>query len=157
MKRIYTFFSMIIALNCSAQWSNTTNEFYDSLHMPVCTEVGDQWYSMSITSYPDGGTIVFWEDKRDGFYSNTKIYAQKYDKNGTRLWAENGVPVSSSANNQHFTFSSNQDYRNRKVAASDNAGGFFITYADDSTATYYWQRMCVQHIKNDGSGQPIGE
>ena len=119
--------------------------------MPVCTAIGDQTLSMSITSYPDGGTIVFWQDKRDGFYNATALYAQKFDKDGNRLWAENGVRVSVSANNQQFTFSSLQDYRNRTVAASDYAGGLYITYTDDSIATYNWKRVCVQHIKSDGN------
>jgi Secretion system C-terminal sorting domain len=154
MKVIFTLLILLAnALIASAQWSNTTNSFYDSLHMPVCTAGGDQRNAMSITSNPDGGTIVFWEDKRDGFVANTKIYAQKFDKLGNKLWAVNGVPVSSGTNNQHFTFSSTlyQDYRNRTVAATDNAGGFYICYTDDSLANYEWRRICVQHIKNDGS------
>jgi hypothetical protein len=153
MKKIYTLLFAVITLNCSAQWSNTSNSFYDNLHMAVCTAAGDQMKSMSITSFPDGGTIVFWEDKRDGFVANTKIYAQKFDKLGNKLWADNGIPVSAGPNNQHFTYSvaPYQDYRNRTVAATDNAGGFYICYTDDSLANYEWRRICVQHIKNDGS------
>ena len=151
MKKICTLSLVLFVLDCSAQWSNTANQFYDSLHMPVCTATGDQTLSMSITSYPDGGTIVFWQDKRDGFYNTVAIYAQKFDKAGNRLWADNGVRVAVSANNQQFTFSSLQDYRNRTVAASDYAGGFYITYTDDSAANYNWKRVCVQHLKSDGS------
>src|SRR5665213_1340592 len=152
MKKIFILlFLSINSLHLCAQWSNTTNQFYDSLQMPVCTSVGDQMHPMSLTSYPDLGTIVFWEDKRAGYYSNTQLFAQKFDKDGNRLWAVNGISISSSTNNQHFTWSSNEDYRNRTVAATDSAGGFYLAYTDDSIANYAWYRMCVQHIKNDGS------
>ena len=151
MKIFYTSVFILLMLNCTAQWSNTTNQFYDSLQMQVCTATGDQTKAMSITSNPDGGTIIFWEDKRSGFYGNIQIFAQKFDKAGNRLWAVNGVPISAGTNNQHFYTSSNQDYRNRSFAATDGAGGFYITYTDDSISNYAWYRMCVQHIKSDGS------
>jgi Secretion system C-terminal sorting domain len=152
MKKLYTPFLLFIMLDCAAQWSNTTNQFYDSLHMPVCTAVGEQKSPMSITGNPDGGTIVFWEDKRTGFLGNTQIFAQKFDKDGNRLWAVNGVPVSSGTNNQHFTYSLfTQEYRNRPMAAADGAGGFYIAYVDDSIANFFYHRICVQHVKSDGS------
>ncbi len=131
-------------------WSNTNNQFYDSLHMPVCTEVGDQVNSRVIKSYPDSGYIVFWEDGRQGNYT-THLFAQKYDKNGNRLWAVNGVPISAGTNNQHYTYGTNSDLRNYSVAATDSAGGFYLCYADDSTSNYVWQRVMVQHIRSDGS------
>src|ERR1700712_2282381 len=150
------FFTLLFVLTniliASAQWSNTTNVFTDSLHMPVCTASNEQIHPMVIQSYPDKGYFIVWEDKRvGGFYGAYQVYAQKYDKDGNKLWATNGVAISSGTNNQQFTWSSNQDYRNRKIAASDKAGGLYIAYTDDSLATYDWKRMCVQHMTPGGT------
>ncbi len=114
MKTVYTFFFLIIMLDSTAQWSNTNNQFYDSLHMAVCTEAGNQANPIIIKSFPDSGYFIVWEDHRKGFYSPAQIFAQKFDKNGKQLWANNGVPVSTGANSQHFTYSTNADYRNYK-------------------------------------------
>src|SRR3982074_3180151 len=119
MKKLYTFFFTIIMLDCSAQWSNTTNQFYDSLHMAVCTYVKEQQHPIIVKSYPDSGYFIIWEDDRNMATTKKDIYPQKYDKGGTRLWAVDGVPVVNGPNDQHFTFSSNEDYRNRSVAATD--------------------------------------
>lgn len=152
MKILFTLSVLVISLNnICAQWSNTANQFYDSLHMPVCTEVGVQENPVVLQSFPDGGYFVIWEDRRDGFYSKTKIYAQKYDNKGKRLWAANGVPVSAGTNNQHYTYASNVDYRNYSVAATDSAGGFYMCYADDSVSNYVWERVMVQHVRNNGN------
>ena len=151
MKSFFTLLLLFAGVLCaSAQWSNTTNVFTDSVHMPVCAQPGAQTNSMVISSQPDNGYFVIWEDKRNGFYAAGQVYAQKFDKDGNRLWAADGIPVSAGTNSQQFTFFSNQDYRNRRYAASDNAGGLYITYTDDSIATYDWKRICVQHIKPDG-------
>lgn len=44
-------------INSSAQWSNTTNQFDDSLHMAVCTDVNTQQHPI-VKSYPDNGYFV---------------------------------------------------------------------------------------------------
>ncbi|MET0463218.1 MAG: T9SS type A sorting domain-containing protein [Chitinophagaceae bacterium] len=151
MKSLTLLLSAILyASIATAQWSNTSNQFTNDLHMPVCTATGDQAKAMIIPSYPDGGHFVIWEDKRNGFNQPFQVYAQKYDASGSRLWAENGIAISGGTNNQQFTFSSNQDHRNRKSAASDKAGGLYITYTDDSTSNYVWKRICVQHLRSNG-------
>lgn len=151
MKFLFTLFLVVTYLNVSAQWSNITNQFYDSLHTPVCTATGEQLNSIVVKSYPDSGYFVVWEDHRIDFYGPTQIFAQKYDKTGKQLWANDGIPVSSGTNSQHFTYSSNNDYRNYSVAATDSAGGIYIGYADDSVSNYVWQRLMVQHIHSDGT------
>ncbi|HEY5368343.1 MAG TPA: T9SS type A sorting domain-containing protein [Hanamia sp.] len=151
MKSIFTFFLVANCLHLSAQWSNTSNQFYDSLHTPVCTATGEQLKPIVVKSYPDSGYFVVWEDHRRGYYEKFQIFAQKYDKTGKQLWANDGVPISAGTNSQHFAFPSNNDYRNYSVAATDSAGGFYIGYADDSVSTYVWERLTVQHIRNDGT------
>ena len=152
MKKIIASIFLLAAVHIAkAQWSNTTNLFDDSLHMAVATPANTQKNVIVVNSYPDNGFFVIWEDERNMAGTNTDIYAQKYDKNGNRLWAANGVPVSNGPNRQHYTFSSNQDYRNRSFAATDSGGGFYITYADDSISSYVYERVMVQHVKSNGS------
>lgn len=150
MKSIFTVIFLSIYSSLSAQWSNTTNQFYDSLHSSVCTAAGEQVNSLVIKSYPDSGYFVIWEDRRAGYYAPTQIFAQKYDKTGKQLWANDGIPVSTGTNSQHFTYASNNDYRNYSIAATDSAGGIYIGYVDDSVSTYVWERLMVQHILSDG-------
>jgi hypothetical protein len=152
MKKLILFILLLSAANIlKAQWSNTSNLFYDSLHMAVANPALTQKNVIIVNSYPDNGFFVIWEDERTLSTTNTDIYAQKYDRDGNRLWAENGVPVSNGPHRQHYTFSSNQDYRNRSFAATDSAGGFYITYADDSITSYIYERVMVQHIRANGS------
>jgi len=127
MKAIFTLLLVVTSVFiASAQWSNTSNLFYDSLHMPVCTNIGEQENAINIRSYPDSGFFVIWEDDRNTVSTKKDIYAQKYDKAGNMLWAVNGLPVVNGPNDQHFTWSSNDSYRNRKTAVSDGANGFYI-------------------------------
>ena len=151
MKKIITVFLLAITSAGLAQWSNTTNQFFDSLHMPVNTALLSQRNMIVVNSYPDGGYFVIWEDDRNMATTKTDIYAQKYNQAGVRQWAENGVPVANGPNTQRYTFSSNQDYRSRSYAATDSAGGFYLCYIDDSTTNYSWERICVQHTLSNGN------
>ena len=151
MKLFLTIVLSALITVASAQWSNTTNNFVDSLHMPVSVAAASQRNPIILTSYPDGGYFVIWEDDRNYAATKTDIYAQKFDNAGNRMWAEAGVPVSNGPNGQHYTFSSNQDYRNRSFVATDSAGGFYVCYSDDSVGNYYWERVMIQHVRPNGS------
>jgi hypothetical protein len=152
MKKILSFLPILFAVQIAmAQWSNTTNLFYDSLHLAVATPTGTQKNPIVVNSFPDNGFFVIWEDERNLATNKADIYAQKYDKDGNRLWAADGVPVSNGTNRQHYAFSSSQDYRSLSYAATDSAGGFYITYADDSVSSYVWERVMVQHVLASGS------
>ena len=140
----------VLTVETKAQWSDKTNYFTDSNHMAVSTATGDQVNAFSIRSYPDSGYIIFWEDNRNSSNTGTDIYAQKFNKNGKRLWVLNGIPVSTGPNRQHFFPSMSLDSRNYSYAATDSANGFYITYIDDSLSTYDWQRIMVQHIDSTG-------
>ena len=151
MKSILTITLIIIAQVAIAQWSNTANDFADTLHMPVSVVTGSQRKPLVLTSYPDGGYFVIWEDDSDVATNKTDIYAQKYDNAGNRLWVKDGLPIATGPNTQHYTFSSNQDYRNRSFVATDSAGGFYICYSDDSVTNYVYERLMVQHVKPNGN------
>lgn len=155
MKFIFTLFFLVAGLHVFAQWSDTTNSFTDSLHMQVTTAPHNQgtmtFGAIIVRSYPDSGYFVIWQDSRnDPNNSKTLIYAQKYSKTGTVLWPANGVPVSASSNNQHYSYQG-QDYRNHSYAATDSAGGFYIAFADDSVTNYRYERACLQHVKSNGT------
>jgi hypothetical protein len=148
MKKFITVTLVAYGSFASAQWSNTTNQFFDSLHMGVSITAQTQKNPIVINSYPDGGYIIIWEDERNYQTTKTDIYAQKYTHEGYRIWAEDGVPVSDGANAQRYVFNSNEDYRNRSFAATDSAGGFYLCYIDDSIG---YERIIVQHMLSNGS------
>ena len=151
MKKIFTIVLSLSVYIASAQWTNTNNTFTDSLHMPVAIAASSQRNAIVINSYPDGGYFVIWEDDRNTATTQTDIYAQKFDAAGERLWALNGVPVANGTEREHFTFSSNEDYRNRTYAATDSAGGFYLAYASDSISSYVFERVVVQHVRSTGT------
>jgi len=151
MKNILSLLLLAVCSSATAQWSNITNQFFDSLHMPVSRVTQEQGSPLVLRSYPDGGYFVIWQDDRSSATSKTDIYAQKYDKDGNRLWAINGNPVTTGPNAQYYNFSSNEDYRNRSFAATDSAGGFYVCYVDDSVNTYSWPRIAVQHMRSNGT------
>lgn len=151
MKHLLTVVLSALISTVSAQWTDTQNRFLDTLHMPVVATTWVQQNPIVLTSYPDGGYFVIWEDQRNNAGTKQDIYAQKYDAAGNRLWAEDGIPIANTANNEHYTFSSNQDYRNRSFVATDSAGGFYICYSDDSVSNYVWERVMVQHVRPNGS------
>ena len=155
MKKIFTLILICFAFNASAQWSNTTNYFADSLHMSVSLAVQKQLSPVAIQSFPDSGFIFFWEDERNGV-GNQDIYAQKYNKNGNRLWAENGVPVATGTGLQlfwdNFKNFAQGDYRNYSSACTDSAGGFYIAWDEVyQLGSFNRNRIVVQHVRSNGS------
>ena len=151
MKFIITSLFFVTSLPIFAQWSDITNLFTDSLHTQVTNAPNNQGTAIIVRSYPDSGYFVIWQDARnDASGDKTFIYAQKYSKTGSKLWAANGIAVSASTNRQHYYYNG-QDYRNRSYAATDSADGFYVAYADDSVNTYVYERACVQHVKSNGT------
>lgn len=89
---------------------------------------------------PDGagGVIAVWTDTRptaDG----ADIYAQRLDAAGTALWAANGIPVASAANNQ-----------TEPQAISDGAGGALVAWNDERGA-----RIAVYAQRLDPAGKAL--
>lgn len=159
--------ALLTAILCSlyiamyAQWSDTNNNFYDSLHMQVCISPRDQDHPLVVKSEPDGGYFVIWQD---GGIATTPagvgidIFAQKYDKDGKRLWAENGIPVATSSTKKFYyrtgllTSDNYVDYRNVSHACTDGEGGFYITYYElIAIGSYEHQQVRVQHILANGN------
>jgi hypothetical protein len=157
MKKIILFVLLVAGFRSTyAQWSNTTNQFYDSLDMPVAQAAGNQKNPLVIKSEPDGGYFVIWEDYRNA-NGNSDIYAQKYDKDGHTLWAANGVPVATGdAPDQQYSNIGNGvvnyvNYQSVSHAASDGNGGFYITWQVYLASPISGYGVFVQHIRSDGS------
>jgi hypothetical protein len=151
MKRIFTLLFSLLALQATAQFRDTTNLFEDTMHTSVAVVAYGQRNPIVMTSYPDDGYFVVWEDERNMATNKQDIYAQKYDKAGNRLWAQDGIPIANAATHEHYTFSSNQDYRNHNFIVTDSAGGFYLCFANDSVTNYVWERVTVQHVRSNGS------
>ncbi|HMI59766.1 MAG TPA: hypothetical protein VK518_02630, partial [Puia sp.] len=127
--RLFTLaLSLILFASTSsfAQWLDNSNKFNDSLHMPVSVATGNQQRTIVVKS-EDGGYFLVWEDERTNA-NRTDIYAQKFDKDGKRLWAVDGVPVASSANEEFFRDLQNFDWRKYSLAAPDGSGGLYVCW-----------------------------
>jgi len=78
-----------------------------------------------------GNYFIVWEDGRAGL---TKVYAQKIDSAGRKLWGEGGVALCSINGNQ-----------NNPRAIADNSGGLIIAWQGyyEGTADIYAQHVGV--------------
>jgi hypothetical protein len=137
----------------NAQWINNTNNFTDESHTAVCIDGSDQIYPITTTSTNDSSYFIAWMDNRNGDWD---IYAQKYNSAGVPQWATNGVPVVTGLKNQQYYLGgvgvSGYQTQFYSFMASDNAGGFYIAFQDDSVpgnTTRY--RVGVQHVLVNGN------
>ena len=108
-----------------------------------------------------GGVFVLWEDKRFG--NDIDLYAERLDKNGSKLW--NGVKVTGAAKSQMTPRLIQDGTGGALVAWQDNRSGNFDIYAQrlDKHGTCLWttdgQAVCTDaaeqkyvRIAQDGSG-----
>ncbi len=70
----------------NAQWSNNP-----AVNLTVCDTTGEQALA-KIGSTSDGGTYISWFDNRSGSYA---VYLQRLDPLGNKMWAPNGLLISS--------------------------------------------------------------
>ncbi len=100
---------------------------------PVCTTSDTQRYP-EIASDGAGGAVIVWNDLR----SSSRMYAQRVDATGLRLWTKDGVLISQTGVLQGT---------DRALIASDGEGGAFIAWPDYRSGTYtqiYVQRLDAQ-------------
>jgi len=105
-------------------------------NVSLSSAANDQLYPQLI---PDGagGAIVAWADQRHG--PSTDIYAQRVSGSGAVLWAADGIPISTAANNQSVP-----------QLVSDGSGGAIITWEDNRNGTY---DIYAQRVSRDGTVQ----
>lgn len=95
---------------------------------PVSIAVNQQVTPM-VTTDGSGGTIITWQDKRNGKYD---IYAQRINSSGQAMWNNNGVGVCK------------EDSNYNPIIISDGSGGAIIawqSYRGSATADIYTQRL----------------
>jgi hypothetical protein len=98
--------------------------------IPVATEAGHQQYPVAAPD-GDGGTILAWQDKRDGV--DYDIYVQRIDASGNAVWTAGGVAVCTATAGQ-----------SKPDIVSDGAGGAIIAWYDlrgGSNYDIYAQRV----------------
>lgn len=95
---------------------------------PVSTALNNQVNS-SVTTDGSSGTIITWQDKRNGKY---EIYAQRMNADGNPVWNADGIVVC------------NVDSNYFPLIVSDGTGGAIISwqsYRGSATADIYAQRV----------------
>jgi predicted lipoprotein with Yx(FWY)xxD motif len=110
---------------------------------PVSIAVNNQ-INPVMTTDGSGGTIISWQDKRNGKY---EIFAQRMNGDGNAMWTTDGIAICT------------QDSNSVPVIVSDGSGGAIIawqSYRGSATADIYAQRVnssgAVQWTTN---GQPV--
>jgi hypothetical protein len=129
-------FAQRVAPDGTPRWNSTG----------VAVSIADfiqQFYSISefvdLISYPvvpdgSGGAIVIWGDSSATNGNDLLPYAQRVDRNGTMLWAPNGVPLGLT------------DARNT-VAVADGSGGVIVAMSGPSNYNDYIQ---LQRLNSSG-------
>jgi len=114
------------------------NEIWPHQGVPVCSLSNAYSYYPAMISDGQGGAIIAWEDTRGGF-GYTRVFAQRLDSLGNRLWPENGVLVC----NQMSGYVD---------LCSDGHGGAIIVYADGRNEATTSDDIYAQRI--DSAGNP---
>lgn len=98
--------------------------------IPICTAPENQ-NRPKVVGDEAGGAIITWQDMRSGV-SNSDIYAQRIDANGSPQWTINGIPICNEVNIQ-----------TSPCIVTDGTGGAIIVWQDFRTnyADLYAQRI----------------
>lgn len=114
------------------------NFVWQNQGVPVCSLSGS--WSNYPAMIPDGkgGAIIAWEDGRDGL-GYTRVFAQRLDSLGNRLWPENGVLVC----NQMSGYVD---------LCTDGHGGAIVAYVDGRDEANTSDNIYAQRI--DSAGNP---
>lgn len=124
--RIILALLILAAAPLRAQWQENGNL--------ICGETGHQ-DKPAILADGEGGAFLAWTDYRSGA-NDGRVYIQRVDAHGNRLWNEGGVLVSNGPATERYP-----------SLVSDGAGGVIVVYEDyrSNYADLYAQRI-------DGSG-----
>ncbi len=145
-----SFFSMafVVIATCflplylSAQWSTDA-----TVNNVVCSTVNQQLLDAHIASDGSGGALIAWSD-RNVVTNDYFVFVQRISSDGKKLWAEDGVAVSTSPNEQHHS-----------EIAGDGKGGAIVTWYESRNGK---NEARAQKISADGivqwdaEGVPVG-
>lgn len=102
----------------------------------VCTATGTQNQLDLTTQGITGGCVIAWKDARNG-NTNTDIYAQFVNANGTKAWTANGVVV---ANNVYNQINPN--------LTGDDSSGVVVAYQDSSDGNWNIRAQRLNKLGN---------
>lgn len=133
------FYILVIALALLSpqiiysQWvsDSTTN-------VVVCKSTGNQQQPKACSDGNDG-VIIVWQDYRS--LQRYDIYAQRIDKDGKRVWQENGILLSNGVNKAI-----------NPIICEDGNGGAYVVW-EDSRTTANGIDLYGQHISANGTKQ----
>jgi hypothetical protein len=110
----------------------------DTLYAPwnkITLSTTPSWWSEPVIVSDDaGGTIIVWEDSRNG---DSDIFAQKLSADGSVQWTADGVSICVQPGGQRFP-----------QVVPDGYGGAVIVWQDTRTSP---TRVYAQHVGADGS------
>jgi len=131
-----------VPLNLSAQWSTDPQA-----NNVVCSTVNQQLLDCHITTDGSGGALIAWSD-RNVVTNDYFIFVQRIGSDGKKLWAEDGVAISSTTNDQ----------RHPEVV-SDGKNGAIVTWFEKRSGK---NEVRAQKLSPDGKvqwnaeGVPVG-
>jgi hypothetical protein len=102
--------------------------------VPVVIAPGNQW-NVQLASDGNHGAVVVWQDRRDG--TTDKLYVQRLAADGTRLWADGGLPLASTSGYQYYP-----------QILGDGAGGAYVVWQDNRDGADY--DIYIQHVSSAG-------
>lgn len=102
----------------------------------LCPSGGDQWYA-SITADGAGGAFIAWYEVRSGVAYDFDVFAQRIDRGGNILWAQEGVPICTLPGAQ-----------GGPQIEADGTGGAIIAWRDERSGTsdIYAQRINAEGV-----------
>ncbi len=103
----------------------------------ICTASRNQWYQ-NIVSDGQGGAFITWADQRKS-ESDSDIYAQAIDSNGTVKWITDGIAICTA-----------ESYQEYPQLIMNELGSMIITWQDKRN--WYWGDWYIyaQSISSDG-------
>ena len=104
------------------------NMTFSQQGIAVSTAINNQ-VNPTMTTDGSGGTIITWQDKRNGKY---EIYAQRMNSAGNAMWTTNGIAICT------------QDSNFNPIIVSDGSGGGIIAwkaYRGSVTGDIFAQRV----------------
>ena len=110
--------TFLFPLSSSADWPCSSNQ-----PVPMTVASGNQW-NVRVVSDAFAGAVIVWQDRRSGTID--KLYAQRVNYAGQALWADGGIPISTTSGFQYYP-----------QVLSDGFGGAFIVWQDNRNGTDY--------------------
>jgi hypothetical protein len=125
-----------------AQRINATGDTLWTADGVVITAATNSQMNPAMVADGSGGAILVWQDRRDSGTNGWDIYSQRVDASGVVQWTADGIPISTSADDQTIP-----------VLVSDGSGGAIIAWSDFRSGTN--ADIYAQRVISSGSKQWI--